>query len=143
MQPQQLIEFVINHWLLFAVLVVILGLLTHNLLLGSKGSVDPVEATDLINRRDAVVVDVRPTVDFAKGHIINAINIPMNGFKKQIPTTLQKHKGKPIVISCRSGSQSSAACQQLRKEGLEEVFNLRGGILAWESANLPLTRKKR
>jgi len=142
MQSQQLIEFVTNHWVLFTALVVILGLLTHNLLLGNKGSVDPVAATDMINRRDAVVVDVRSAADFAKGHIINAINIPMNGFKKQIPT-LQKNKGKPIVITCRSGSQSSMACQQLRKEGFEEVHNLRGGILAWESANLPLTRKKR
>lgn len=143
MQPQQLIEFVVNHWVLFVALVAILGLLTHNLLAGSKGSVDPVEATELINRRDAVVVDVRPSADFAKGHIINAISIPMNGFKKQIPTTLQKHKGKPIVTVCRSGSQSSMACQQLRKQGFEEVFNLRGGLLSWESANLPLTRKKR
>lgn len=142
MQSQQLIEFVINHWVLFVALVAVLGLLAHNLLLGSKGSVDPVAATDMINRRDAIIIDVRSSADFAKGHIINAVNIPMNGFKKQIPT-LQKHKGKPIVINCRSGSQSSMASQQLRKEGFEEVYNLRGGILAWESANLPLTRKKR
>jgi rhodanese-related sulfurtransferase len=142
MQSQQLIEFVGNHWVLFVALVVILGLLAHNLLTGTKGSVDPAGATDLINSRDAVVVDVRPAADFAKGHIINAINIPNNGFKKQI-ASLQKHKNKPIVVSCRSGAQSSAACQQLRKEGFEEVYNLRGGILAWESASLPLTRKKR
>ena len=142
MQSQQLVEFVVNHWVLFAALVVVVALLAHNLLLAGKGSVEPQAATDLINRRDAVVVDVRPAADFAKGHIINAVNIPMNGFKKQIGT-LQKHKGKPIVISCRSGSQSSAACHQLRKAGFEEVYNLRGGVLAWESANLPLTRKKR
>jgi rhodanese-related sulfurtransferase len=142
MQSQQLIEFVLNHWVLFVALAVVLGLLAYSLLLGGKGTVDPLGATDLINRRDALVVDVRPAADFAKGHIINAINVPMNGFKKQIGT-LQKHKGKPIVISCRSGSQSSAACQHLRKAGFEEVYNLRGGVLAWESANLPLTRKKR
>jgi rhodanese-related sulfurtransferase len=142
MQPQQLLEFVVNHWMLFVALAVILALLAHNLLLAGKGTVDPLAATELINRRDAVILDVRPAADFAKGHIINAVNVPMNGFKKQI-ASLQKHKGKPIVISCRSGSQSSAACQQLRKQGFEEVYNLRGGILAWESANLPLTRKKR
>ena len=85
---------------------------------------------------------MRPAADFAKGHIVNAVNIPINGFKNQIGT-LQKHKDKPIVISCRSGSQSSLACRQLRKEGFEDVYNLRGGVLAWQSANLPLTRKKR
>lgn len=138
----QLIEFIANHWLLFLALVVILALLVHNLAVGGKGSVDPVAATDLINRRDAVVVDVRPAADFAKGHIINAMNLPMNGFKNQI-SVLQKHKDKPILVSCRSGAQSTAACKELRKEGFREVYNLRGGLLAWENANLPLTRKKR
>lgn len=138
----QLVEFVVNHWYLFLALAVILGLLTHNLLVGSKGSVDPMQATEMMNHRDAAVIDVRPAADYAKGHIINALNIPMNGFKNQL-ATLAKYKGKPIIVSCRSGSQSSMACSQLRKEGLEEVYNLRGGLMAWESASLPLTRKKR
>jgi rhodanese-related sulfurtransferase len=141
MQPQQLIEFIGNHWVLFVALAAIIGLLVHNFLVGSKGSVDPAEATVLINHKDAVVVDVRPTADFAKGHIINSLNIPMNGFNKQIGT-LQKHKDKPILVACRSGSQSSAACQQLRKEGFEDVHNLRGGVMAWQSASLPLSKKK-
>lgn len=139
---QQLIAFVVNHWVLVSALLVILGLLTHNLLMGQKGSVEPAEATELINRRDALVVDVRPAADFATGHILNALNLPMNGFSKQLPS-LQKHKSRPLVINCRSGSQSSVACQQLRKAGFEEVYNLRGGILAWENANLPLSRKRR
>ncbi|MCU0832864.1 MAG: rhodanese-like domain-containing protein [Chromatiaceae bacterium] len=138
----QLIEFITNHWLLFVALVVILALLVHNLAVGGRGSVDPLAATDLINRRDAIVVDVRPAADFAKGHIINATNLPMNGFKNQIGV-LQKHKDKPILVNCRSGAQSAAACKELRKEGFAEVYNLRGGLLAWENANLPLTRKKR
>jgi rhodanese-related sulfurtransferase len=142
MQVQQLVEFVGNHWVLFFALGLILGLLTYSLILGDKGSVDPLAATELINHREALVVDVRPAADFAKGHIINAVNMPMNGFQKQIPT-LHKHKDKPVVINCRSGSQSSAACRLLRKDGFGEVYNLRGGLLAWQNANLPLTRKKR
>lgn len=142
MQTAQLFEFVGNHWPLFAALVVVLALLAYNLTLGDKGSVDPTEATGLINHKDAVVIDVRPAADFAKGHIINAQNIPMNGFKNQLGA-LQKHKDGPLVIACRSGSQSSMACQQLRKAGFAEVYNLHGGILAWQNANLPLTRKKR
>ncbi|WP_295404283.1 rhodanese-like domain-containing protein [uncultured Thiocystis sp.] len=138
----QLVEFVGNHWYLFLALAVIVGLLTHNLIVGGQGSVDPLQATEMMNHRDAVVIDVRPAADFAKGHIINALNIPMNGFKNQL-ATLTKYKGKPMVVSCRSGSQSSMACSQLRKEGYEEIYNLRGGLMAWESANLPLTRKKR
>ncbi|NCA69400.1 MAG: rhodanese-like domain-containing protein [Sphingobacteriia bacterium] len=138
----QLVEFIGNHWYLFLALVVILGLLTHNIIVGGKGTVDPLQATEMINHQNAMVVDVRPAADFAKGHIINALNIPMNGFKNQIGT-LNKHQTRPIIINCRSGAQSAIACGQLRKAGFEQVFNLRGGIMAWESANLPLTRKKR
>jgi len=141
MQPQQLIEFVGNHWVLFAVLAVIIALLVHNLLVSERGSVDPAGATELINHQDALVVDVRPAADFAQGHIINALNLPMNGFKKQLGT-LHKHKERPILVACRSGSQSTMACQHLRKEGFEDVHNLRGGVLAWQSANLPLSKKK-
>jgi rhodanese-related sulfurtransferase len=138
----QLIELLGNHWILFAMLGVILGLLTYNLIVGDKGSVDPVGATALINQRDATVIDVRPAADYAKGHIINAVNIPINGLKKQT-AALAKYKDRPVIVNCRSGSQSSAACHVLRKAGFPEVYNLKGGILAWESANLPLTRKKR
>ena len=139
---QQLLEFIGNHWFLFLALVVILGLLIHNLIVGGKGSVGPLQATEMLNHRDAVVIDVRPAADYARGHIINALNIPMNGFGNQL-ATLNKYKGRPIIVNCRSGAQSSVACGQLRKAGFEEVYNLQGGIMAWEAANLPLTRKKR
>lgn len=138
----QLLGFAVNHWMLFVALAVILGLLAYNLVYAGRGSLDPLQATQLINSEGALVVDVRPTADFSQGHIINALNIPMNGFKNQLGT-LQKFKDRPILVNCRSGSQSSMACQQLRKEGFPTVYNLRGGILAWQSANLPLTRKRR
>ena len=139
---EQFVEFAGNHEILFLALGLILGLLTYNLLVGNKGSLDPLSATAKINHEDAVVVDVRPAADFSKGHIINAINIPANGFAKQIGT-LEKYKERPIIISCRSGAQSSQSCSQLRKQGFTEVYNLRGGILAWQSANLPISKKKK
>lgn len=141
MSLAQLFEFMGNHWILFFALVVILGLLIYNLIVGDKGSVGPMEATEMINHREAVVIDVRPAADFAKGHILNALNLPMNGFRNQL-AVLERHKGKPVIINCRSGSQSLSACATLRKHGFEEVYNLRGGILAWEAASLPLSRAK-
>ncbi len=139
---EQFVEFAGNHSMLFGALGLILGLLTYNLMMGNKGTLDPQGATALINHQDALVVDVRPTPDYAKGHIINSVNVPMNGFSKQI-NSLEKHKDKPVIVSCRSGAQSSQACAQLRKAGFSEVYNLRGGILAWQNANLPLSRKKK
>ncbi len=136
----QLLEFTVNHWMLVLALVAILGVLAQNLVMGSKGGVEPQEATAMINHQDGLVVDVRPMADFSQGHIISAINIPINGFKNQIDQ-LNKHKGKPIIISCRSGAQSVQACRQLKNAGFEAVYNLKGGMLAWQSANLPITKK--
>lgn len=142
MQVSQLIEFVTHHWYLFVALVVILGLLIHNLVVGERGNVDPLAATTMINHQEATVIDVRPAADFAGGHIVNAVNIPMNGFGNQM-AIIAKYKGKPIIVNCKSGAQSAAACQLLRKQGFEDVYNLKGGVLAWQAASLPLSRKKR
>ena len=139
---EQLIEFAMNHWVLVLAFILVASLLIFNLASGEKNALDPSAATDLINKQEAVIVDVRPASDFNKGHIINAINIPSNGFASQMGV-LSKHKEKPIIVSCRSGAQSSSACQQLRKAGYAEVYNLKGGILAWQSANLPVTRKNK
>lgn len=137
----QLIEFVVNHWFLFSALVVVIGLLIYTQTIVDQQVVDPVAATEMINRRDAVVVDVRPAADFSQGHILNAINIPSNGFGQQLGI-LDKHRQTPIIVNCRSGAQSQLACEQLRKAGFAEVYNLRGGVMAWQAANLPLSRKK-
>jgi rhodanese-related sulfurtransferase len=140
---EQLVEFAGNHVVLVAAFFVILSALLWNLIAdpGGKDAVDPAAATDLINHQDALVVDVRSMAEFKDGHIINALNIPLNGFDKQI-AQLDKHKHRPIVACCRSGSRSRAAVRTLRKAGFEKVHNLRGGMLAWESANLPVKRRK-
>lgn len=137
---EQILEFSGNHTLLVTALLISASLLMHNLMIGNKGNITPVKATELINHENAVVVDVRPASDYSQGHIINAINIPSTTLASQI-NQLQKYKDKPIIVSCRSGAQSSMACKQLKKEGFENVHNLKGGILNWQSENLPVTKK--
>ena len=139
---EQLIEFSGNHLVMVVAFFFILALLIWNLITdpGSKGGVDAVGATELINREDALVIDVRPMNDFSQGHIVGARNIPMNGFKNQLGQ-LEKHKERTIVVNCRSGNQSQMACKLLREAGFSKVFNLRGGMMGWQSANLPVTRK--
>ena len=136
---EQVLEFAGNHTLLVTAFAVILGALIWNLATnpGGKLAVDPAKATELINHEDAVVVDVRSIAEFNKSHIINSVNIPLNGFKDQL-TQLEKHKDKPIVVCCQSGSRSGAAVRMLQKEGYTGAKNLRGGILAWSNANLPM-----
>ncbi|MEJ2576193.1 MAG: rhodanese-like domain-containing protein [Gammaproteobacteria bacterium] len=140
---EQLVEFATNHVGLVAVFFALLAGLAWHVVAdpGGKDAVDPVQATDLINHQNAVVVDVRSMAEFNGGHIINAVNIPLNGFKNQLGQ-LEKYKDRPIVDCCRSGSRSGMAVRTLRKAGFEKAHNLRGGMLAWESANLPVKRRK-
>ena len=139
---EQLFEFIGNHVTLFLALAAVSALLVQNLMSGAGSKqIDNREVTELINREDAIVVDVRPMTDFTQGHIVNALNIPINGFKSQIGQ-LEKHRDKPIILTCRSGATSSSAYKMLLKEGFERVHELRGGMLAWQSANLPVSHKK-
>lgn len=140
---EQLIEFAGNHLMLVSAFFIVTFLLIQNIVAGGdKSQIDPHKAIEMINREEGVVVDVRPMNDYSDGHIINSINIPANSLKNQMKS-LEKHKDKPVIVACRSGAQSSMACKQLRKEGFEKVFNLRGGVLAWQNANLPTTRKRK
>jgi len=55
---------------------------------------------------------------------------------------LTKAKDKPIVVYCRNGATSQAACAQIKKSGIADVYSLSGGLSAWQEANLPVSRKK-
>jgi rhodanese-related sulfurtransferase len=138
---EQIIEFSGNNLLLVTALIISILLLIQNLMAGNKGNITPVEATAMINHDDAVIIDVRPAADYSKGHIINAVNIPASNLLSQL-TQLEKYKNRTIILSCRSGAQSSVALKQLTKQGYENVYNLKGGILNWQSENLPVTTKK-
>jgi rhodanese-related sulfurtransferase len=97
------------------------------------------EAVQLINRRDAVVLDVRETGDFAAGHIANARHVPEAQLNERIGE-LEKFKARPIIVSCRTGTRAPAVAGALRKRGFVEAVALRGGIAAWQQASMPLKK---
>jgi rhodanese-related sulfurtransferase len=139
----QFVEFVSNHWGLFLALVVILGLLVGNEVSRAfRGFKDlpPTEATRLLNHEDAVLVDVREAGEVHDGRIANSVHIPLGTFAGNL-NKLDKHKGKPVIVYCRSGHRSARACAMLRKNGFEPVYNLSGGFMAWQNANLPISKK--
>ena len=134
-------EFIQQNWYWAALAVVSGTLLAVTSLRGGRG-ITPAQATALINRDDAVVVDVREAGEFAAGHLINARHIPLAELEKRIGE-LEKFKDKPVILNCQSGSRSGAACTILRKAGFTSVHNLEGGIGAWEQAGMPISRKKK
>jgi rhodanese-related sulfurtransferase len=97
------------------------------------------EAVQLINRRDAVVLDVRETGDYAAGHIAGARHIAEAQLAERVKD-LDKFKARPIVVCCRSGTRAPAVTDMLRKRGFNEAFALRGGTAAWQQASLPLEK---
>lgn len=139
----QLITFTSNNTILVIAIVIVSLMLIHSLVgekLRGYSSVSPSESTQMINRDDALMLDVRESNEYSEGHIINSLHIPLSGLKTRLKD-LEKYKAKKVIIACRSGHRSSQACTTLKKEGFEQVFNLSGGVMAWESANLPLIKK--
>lgn len=101
--------------------------------------VGPSEAVQLMNRRDAVVLDVRDAAEYKSGHITNARHVPEAELDARVKE-LEKVKARPIIVSCARGNRSAGVANRLRKLGFNEVFSLRGGIAAWREANMPLEK---
>ena len=87
-----------------------------------------------------MVLDVRSDGEFNQGHIVNALNIPQKSIQEQL-SKLNKYRDRPIIMACRNGQIASGVGSTLRKNGFEQVYNLAGGLVAWEGANLPLVKK--
>jgi rhodanese-related sulfurtransferase len=116
------------------------AMLISSLIRGGGKGVSVPEATLLINREDALVLDVRETSEWSTGHIANARHVALGQLAKHM-SELEKYKDKPVIVCCASGNRSSTACGTLKRAGFERVFNLSGGIGAWTSAGLPITTK--
>jgi rhodanese-related sulfurtransferase len=107
---------------------------------GTVSHLTPAEATLMMNREDALVLDVRETGEWGSGHITGARHITLAQLDKRL-SELDKFKEKPIIVVCATGNRSASACGQLRKHGFDKVYSLGGGVSSWRDANLPLTTK--
>ena len=139
----QMVEFVTNHYILsglFAALLVALVYTTVASQLSSLKELSPHEATLLINKEDAYILDIRPAADFKKGRILGSKQIKADLVTKGDFSTLEKVKDKPIIVVCAMGMTSKRVANQLLKAGFEKVSILKGGIGAWQSASLPINK---
>ena len=143
MDINQLSEFVINHLLLVTAMVVIIAMLAGGELqhrFSKVKDIEPSEATRLINRENAVVVDMSNDKDYRDGHIVNAIHVPSD--KNDAASKLEKFRDRPLIVCCRSGHQSAKLSTELSKKEFTSVYNLKGGLPAWTQAGLPLAKGK-
>lgn len=106
---------------------------------GGVAETSPNEAVLLINRANAVVLDVRDEAEFAGGHIADARNIPLSQLEARVGE-IRKLKDRAIIVNCQTGLRSAKAGDILRKHEFSKVHNLQGGLNAWVQAKLPVVK---
>jgi rhodanese-related sulfurtransferase len=137
----QLLQYLSRHPLLVTLtMLAAAALLFYELQLSrrNQAALGTQQAVRLMNQ-GAAVLDVRDSAAFAAGHLSNARNVPV-GTLAAAESSLQRFKDRPVLVYCESGSRAATALTQLRALGFSQVYNLRGGVAAWRSDQLPLVK---
>ncbi|MBU8977236.1 rhodanese-like domain-containing protein [Lysobacter sp. FW306-1B-D06B] len=142
MNFQELLAFAERHpYLSFALVGLTLAILyteVARLFRGYK-ALRPAELTGLMNRENALVIDLSASNDFEKGHIAGSKSVQPSQFDPE-NKLLANAKELPVVVVCRTGQGSADAAKRLKKAGFKQVYWLDGGIGAWQQADLPLVK---
>ena len=141
---EQMFEFISSHpylWLALLVVIVMLIKFEYESWTSQSVQISPTNAIRLINNNDdALILDVRESGDFAKGHIKGARNQSFSTFKDNLDKFSQ-NKNSVVLAYCASGAMSAKACRVLTQAGFTNVHNIAGGINRWLDAKLPTTTK--
>jgi len=138
----RLLEFSSNHPWLVGTFVTLLVALFYTVARGARGNaLSPAEGVLLLNRENALPIDLRAEASFKAGHIINAVRVEP-GQIDDAARKLEKHRDRPLLVYCETGLSSGKAAAGLRAAGFPRVFELRGGISAWRADNLPVESGK-
>ncbi len=143
---QEYVDFVQNNMLLSMAWVGIVVALIMNIVKSATAAykeISPAELTQFINRDEGVVVDIRARDEFKKGHITSSVNILPSDIKSGTLSTLEKYKANPITVVCKTGATAVESANLLAKAGFEKVFLLKGGVVSWSDAKMPLIRAKK
>lgn len=132
-------KFFLDNIFLIGIIVLSGGALVAHTLQRVGAKVTALQATQIINQGKTLILDVRSAADFAAGHIRDAKNIPLKELKGRV-AELEKFKGRPVIVVCSKGLQSNKATALLKKEGYTEATSLLGGLDAWQSQGLPVTK---
>ncbi len=135
---QQLIQFVIKHWLMVGAFVILLVILfiEEARSKGLGASISAQKAVGLMNHEQAAVVDIRDRNLFKEGHIVNAMNIPKADLEQNM-NKLNGFKTRPIIVVDANGQHAMTLTQQLKKQGFENVHALSRGMQVWKNESMP------
>jgi rhodanese-related sulfurtransferase len=124
---------------LIGILVVSGGLLAVPALRRGGAGLSAAEATQLINRRNAVVIDLRPAAEFGAGHLPAARSVEFGELQTKL-AQVARNKSAPLLLVCQNGQQSQKAAKLAQEAGYGEVHVLQGGVAAWQQAGMPVVK---
>ena len=102
-----------------------------------KYLIEPEDFKSSIEKKNAVILDVRTPEEFEEAHVVGAINIDYKD--ENFPDEIQKlDKGKKYFIYCRSGKRSANSRKIMNELGIKKVYDLNGGIIAWKKQEYPI-----
>ena len=116
------------------------ALLAWPVLMRRDSGLSSADATQLINRRNAVIVDLRSADEFAQGHLPQARHVAFDDLSAKA-MQLAKNKNTPVLLVCRTGQRARKAEALVRQAGFAEVFVLQGGLTAWQQAGMPVVKQ--
>ena len=132
-------QFVIAKWYLFTAFAVLLALLLAHENRKGGASLSPNQLTDMVNREDAVVLDLRDSGEYRQGHIVSSINMPFGKLSERV-AELERYRERPVVVVCKMGHHSGAVAKTLKEKGFSRVYRLGGGMSEWQASQLPTVR---
>ncbi|HUH36549.1 MAG TPA: rhodanese-like domain-containing protein [Spongiibacteraceae bacterium] len=135
----QFLEFLAQQWMLVGALLTAIALLLFHESRKAGASLSPQQLSVLINREDAVVVDLRDAAEFRQGHVVDAINMPHAKLMERLDE-LEKYRERPLVLVCKLGQHAGGIAKQLRAKGFARVYRLGGGMAEWHHMQLPLVK---
>ncbi len=141
---EQYITFFSNNGILTAAwvgLVVIIIVMSIKIQMSPIKQISPQDLTFLMNREEGVALDIRSEKDFNTSHILDAVGLTNEKITKNGFTSLEKHKANPIIVVCSAGISAVKVANDLHKSGFSRVSVLKGGMGAWTSAGLPVTKR--
>lgn len=101
----------------------------------AEADVSPKQAADMQAAKKAIIVDVREDSEWQEQHIPGALHIPLSQLDSRM-AELKDYKHSPLIMQCRSGKRSAKAQAVLKAAGFSDVYNLEGGLTAWQEQGL-------
>ncbi|MGL4859251.1 MAG: rhodanese-like domain-containing protein [Enterobacteriaceae bacterium] len=142
---QEIMQFVGRHTILSLAwigLLMAVVYMTFKSLVSKIKEINRAAAIQLMNKEEAVVVDLRTREEFRKGHIINAVNLTPSEIKAGNLGELNKEKSHPLIVACANGTTARQSAEILFKAGFTRVYTLKDGISGWQGENMPLVKGK-